>query len=419
MPRRTVTTRELERPLTRYEDALRIVLAATPELRPRRLPTADAGGLPAAADATAPRDLPGFANSAMDGYAVRSSDLSGADTGTPVALPVVGSVLAGNLRPAGLAPGSCVEIGTGAPIPPGADAVVPFEETRKSGRKILFERRPDPGSHIRPPDDIVRKGRVLVNKGEILTPARIGLLAQCGLARISVAPRPKIAVVSTGDEIVEPGAPFQRGRVYDSNTYLISALCEATGCEVVSRAVLPDRRGAIYSAIRSAASSADLVIVSGGASVGPHDWAREAAGRVRVWRVALKPGKPFGYASGPGNTPVMLLPGNPGSAFAAFAAFGFDIISKLSGRYTHRRLRATLATPIIPDRKRILLRGVKLDTRMGAIRRTSAIPVVRLLAPMSSASLYQFKDADGVAFVPPGNRPRRSVEVLVFPWSRI
>jgi molybdopterin molybdotransferase len=418
MARREVTRRELETPLTPYAEALEIVVSATPVLRPTRVPIEDSAGCVAASTLTAPREVPGFSNSAMDGYAVRTHDISEASPSKPVRLPIAASVLAGTLRRPRVAPGTCVEIGTGAPIPAGADAVVPFEDALKQGNYAIFRSRPKVGAHIRPANDVVKQGMTLIQKGDRLTPTRIGLLAQCGIAQVLVIPSPRATVISTGDEIVKPGSRLKMGQVFDSNSYLLSSLCESAGCNVVARSVVPDRKDALYSEIRSAARSSDLVVISGGASVGPHDWARSVAGKIRLWRVALKPGKPFGFASGPGGTPVLVLPGNPGSAFVAFAAFGFDVIAKLSGRQGPIRMRCRLSEPIAPDKKRTIVRGVRsLQRRSAPFGEAQGTPEVRPLATMSSASMYQFKDADGLAFVPPGSRPRRAAEVLFFPWS--
>ncbi len=416
MPRRTVTRAELDRPLTPYQEALKTVLATTPQPRPRRLRLEEAAGCVVSEAIRSPRDVPGFANSAMDGYAVRASELAAARPARPVRLQIADSVLAGHRRPSPLPEASCVEIGTGAPIPPGADAVVPFEVVRKAGRWVEFDEPARPGDHIRPVDDVVARGRLLVRKGERLTPVRAGSLAQCGVAMVPAYPPPRVAIISTGDEIIPPGTPYKRGAVYDANTYLLSSLCGATGCRVVATLRCPDRKEALGEAIRQAAGMSDLVIASGGASVGPHDWAKTVAGKLVVWRVALKPGKPFGYARGPRGTPVMLLPGNPGSALAAFAAFGFDVLARLSGERPPKRLSVSLAEPVIPDSRRILLVPVSLAGSRGGFShpgsRLEAVP----LPTRSSAALQQYSDADGIAFVSPGRGPRRSAKVLTFPW---
>ncbi len=416
MLRREITKEELRTPLTPYSVALGAVVDSTRSIKPKRLRIDEVAGCVAAEEVRASRDLPGFSNSAMDGFALRSRDLKDATPEQPVTLPISGSILAGDLRPPRLEPKTCVEIGTGAPLPAGADSVVPFEEAERATDRVSFVSQPKPKAHVRPPDDVVRRGTVLVEKGEVLTPTRIGLLAQCGVSHVSVVPRPKVAIISTGDEIVSPGERFVPGLVYDANSYLLSTACQAAGCELLFRRVLADRKDVLRSEIRSAVGSADLVIVSGGASVGPHDWAKEVAGRLIVWRVALKPGKPFGFAMGPASTPVMLLPGNPGSAFVAFAAFGLDVIAKLAGRKSPLRVRATLTTPIRPDAKRILLRGVRMPGKPldGLLANRLHVEPVE---SMSSASLLQFKDVDGLAFIEPGRRPRRLVEVLIFPWS--
>ncbi len=418
MPRRAVTRSELDRPLTPYREALRAVLSSTPAPRPKRTPLQEAAGCVASEDVRSPRDIPGFANSAMDGYAVRVSELAEAGVSRPVRLRIAGSVLAGQTRTASLPRGSCIEIGTGAPVPPGADAVVPFELVRKVGSFVEFTTSPRPGEHIRPPDDVVARGELLLRRGERLTPVRIGSLAQCGLATVRVFPRPRVAIISTGDEIIPPGARQRRGAVYDANTFLLSELCASTGCSVTATLRCPDNKEALLEAIREAATSADLVMISGGASVGPHDWAKAVVGRLVVWRVALKPGKPFGYARGPSGTPVMLLPGNPGSAFVAFAAFGFDVLARLAGTQPPPRQKATLSEPLAPDSKRILLVPVKLGDRSRAPIRGGAGLVATALPTRSSAALGQYSDADAIAFVEPGRRPRSSAEVLVFPWNR-
>jgi molybdopterin molybdotransferase len=415
---REVTDAELDKPLTPYPEALAAISAALRPLRARTVAVSEAEDCILAADVFARKDIPGFSNSAMDGYAVRSTDLAGATPENPVTLPLQQTILAGGQRPQRLRKKTCSVITTGAPMPPGADTVVPFEEARRIDQSwVAFIRESAPGKHVRPADDVVSKGTLLAKEGARLTPPILGLLSQCGIARVKVHPRPRAALIVTGDEIVLPGEPLRFGMVYDANSLLMTTILNKAGCNVAWCKRVSDQRNYLEKALHTALDRADLVCVTGGASVGPHDWAKEAVGDLLVWRVGLKPGKPFGLSLAASNKPVLLLPGNPGSALAAFCAFGFDIVSILSGRPRAGRLRCHIEGTAQSDPKRICVQPVRLKLEHTPALDTGSSSIVAVpVRPRSSASLMHFAEADGVAFIPQDWSPGQAVEVLPYPW---
>jgi molybdopterin molybdotransferase len=278
----------------------------------------------------APRDVPPTANSAMDGYAFRHADLVVAG-GT---LPVVGRVAAGD-RPATLAPGTATGILTGAVVPSGADTVVPIEacEVVAGSLRVPLERVVR-GAHIRPAGEDVTHGAVALPAGRRLRPQDLGVVASLGLTTLIVRRRPRAAVVTTGDELVEGGAPLAPGQLYDSNGPLLGALLTALGCEVTRPVHVADDRDATITALRAASDGADLVVTSGGVSVGEEDHVKAAVralGRIEVWKVAVQPGKPIGFGRIAG-VPWLGLPGNPLSGFVTSLVFGVPLLRRLQGR---------------------------------------------------------------------------------------
>jgi molybdopterin molybdotransferase len=295
--------------------------------------TFDADGRVLAQDLVSAVQVPPQDNSSMDGYAVRSSEI--ADEG--VALPVSQRIPAGGAaRP--LAPGSAARIFTGAPIPDGADAVVMQEETEPAGEQLVrIMRVPDPGQWIRRSGEDVRRGAVVLAKGERLSPAALGLAASIGADRLAVSRRPRVALFSTGDELVMPGeVPPERmkpGAIYNSNRFFLKALLRRLQCEVSDYGIVPDRLEATQQALRSASQGHDLILTSGGVSVGEEDHIRPAVqslGSLDLWQIAMKPGKPFAYGK-VGATHFIGLPGNPVSSFVTFLLLVRPFLLKLQG----------------------------------------------------------------------------------------
>jgi molybdopterin molybdotransferase len=320
--------------LRSLDDALAELLGyAAPLDGVEMVSTFDADGRVLARDLISALQVPPQDNSAMDGYAVRTSDVT--EEGVP--LPVSQRIPAGTAAEP-LVPGSAARIFTGAPIPQGADAVVMQEDAETAGEQLVrIMRVPSAGQWIRRSGEDVAKGAVILAKGERFTPAAAGLAAGIGLAQVPVGRRPRVALFSTGDELVMPGqvAPehMKPGAIYNSNRFFLSALLRRLGCEVTDCGIVPDRRDATTLALRKASTGHDLILTSGGVSVGEEDHIRPAVqslGALDLWQIAIKPGKPFAYGK-VGNAHFMGLPGNPVSSFVTFLLLVRPFLLKLQG----------------------------------------------------------------------------------------
>ena len=317
-----------------YNEALEIMLGRTrPVVRTETVPTLYAEGRVLARDVVSPINVPGWDNSQMDGYAVRSADLSGASAEHPVRLPVSARIPAGS-RGGPLAAGSCARIFTGAPIPEGADAVVAQEDVRTEDGAVVFTAPAAPGAWVRRAASDVAAGATVARAGEALTPARLGLIASVGAGYVTVYNHLRVGVFFSGSELVAPGEPLGEGGIYNSNRYTIRALLQRLGCEAFDLGTVPDSLEATVKALESAARTADLIISSGGMSVGEEDHIKPAVeklGRIEMWRVALKPGKPVALGEVCGK-PFIGLPGNPVSSFVTFLMLARPYILKCQGR---------------------------------------------------------------------------------------
>ena len=318
------------------EDYLERVLARIEPMQPFDHPLMDAIGLPVADDVHAEVSLPGFDNSGMDGYAVAFRDVADATSERPVHLPVVGEIAAGQTTIFSLTPGTAVRIMTGAPVPEGSSAVVPFEWTEESGREVLVRRAPEEGQHIRFAGEEVQKGDLLMKRGEVIGTRQVGLLAALGLGRVPTSPRPRVVVMSTGAELVEPGRPLGRDSIYDANSFLLAAAVRAHGGIAYRVAASSDEPDAFTEALSDQLVRADMVVTSGGVSKGTHDVVKEVLGKlgtVEFLEVAMQPGKPQGFGVvGEDATPIFTLPGNPVSAYVSFEMFVVPALHKLTGR---------------------------------------------------------------------------------------
>jgi len=276
----------------------------------------DAEGRVLAREVTATRPLPPCDNSAMDGYAARSADLPGT-------LQVVGEAAAGHPWMAAVAAGTAVRIMTGAPLPPGADTVVMQEDATRDGDRVTLPAAPV-GDHVRRAGEDVAVGELALSAGLRLHPGALTLLAALGLAKVEVAWRPRVAILSTGDELVDVEADPEFGQIVDSNAHGLAAAVRAAGGEPTYLGIVPDTRAATVDALATALEH-DAVITTGGVSVGTHDHVRDALDEAGVglelWKVAMKPGKPVAFGVGPRGTPVFGLPGNPVSTMVAFELF--------------------------------------------------------------------------------------------------
>jgi molybdopterin molybdotransferase len=400
-----------------------------------RLDPATALGRVLAEPVLAATDLPPWDNSAMDGYAVLASDTARATEDAPVSLRVVGEVAAGEAPRADVRPGSAVRIATGAPIPRGADAVVPVELTTPlddsgspagpRGRDAtgplpagcLVHARVAPGSSIRPRGDDLRAGDAILPAGTRLGPAGVAVAAGSGVATVGVHRRPRVAVLATGDEVRAPGEPLGPAGIPDANGPGLRALVSDAGADPVDLGIAPDDLPDVTSRLRAALADADAVIVSGGVSVGPYDVVRAAfaaIGRVDLWRVAVQPGKPFAFGVAPrppaaGRGPDVLLfglPGNPVSAFVTFELFVRPAIRRLGG---HRELFRPVDRGVIGETvpkghgRRAYLRVVAVRDGDGSpVRDERGRVRVRLAGGQGSHVLSAMAAAEALAVVPEG-----------------
>jgi len=346
-------------------------LAAVDTLSPLELRLLDAHGCTLSEDVTATWDLPPFTNSSMDGYAVRSADLAGASESAPVLLPVVGDIPAGYSGALAVSPGQCARIMTGGPMPAGADAVVPVEWTDGDIVRVSITKAPQPNSYVRFQGEDASQGDLVVPAGTRLGPAQLALLAAVGRARVLVRPRPRVVVMSTGSELVEPGEPIAGGKIPDSNSFMLAAAANAAGATAYRIGFVPDEPKQLITTIEDQLIRADLVITTGGVSVGAFDVVKEALGRmgtVAFDRVAMQPGMPQGFGTiGPDSTPIFTLPGNPVSAFVSFEMFVRPVLRQMQAlKPLHRpTVRAVLKSAVqSPDGKRQFLRG-NLDVEDG------------------------------------------------------
>lgn len=298
------------------------------------LPPHAALGHVLAEDLRASEPLPRWDNSAMDGYAVRAGDLTAAAAGSPVTLRVVADLAAGSASEPHVGPGTAARIMTGAPLPPGADAVVPVEHTDGGTATVRVDRAPAAGAHVRRAGEDVTVGDLVLAAGTLLGPTHVAAAASVNAGSVRVHRRPRVVVVSTGSELVPAGSPLRRGTIPDSNSVLLAAAAEAAGADVLRVGAVTDDVGELGATLRHHAGTADLVVTSGGVSVGAYDVVKAllvAWGGVEFVQVSMQPGKPQGAGRLPGGTPVLCLPGNPVSAHVSFEVFVRPVIARLRG----------------------------------------------------------------------------------------
>ena len=353
------------------DEHLALILERIPELPAYDQPLLETLGLPAVEDVVSPLSLPVFDNSAMDGYAVVFRDVAEATPERPVHLPVVGEIAAGQTQIFAMSPGTAVRIMTGAPIPTGCTAVVPVEDTDDGIAKVVIHRAPRDGQHIRRAGEDVKKGDVVLRAGERIDARRAGLLASVGIGRIPARPRPRVVVMSTGSELVEPGEPLGRDSIYDANSYLLAAAVRHAGAIAYRVSASPDDPETFIEALTDQLVRANVVVTSGGVSKGTHDVVKEALsqlGTVDFREVAMQPGKPQGFGViGEDDTPIFTLPGNPVSSYVSFEVFVAPALRKMMGRVplnrTLVRARITSEVGSIKGRRQFL-RGL-FEPRVG------------------------------------------------------
>jgi molybdopterin molybdotransferase len=353
------------------DEHLALILEQIRELPAYEQPLLEILGLPAVEDVVSPLSLPIFDNSAMDGYAVVFRDVADASPERPVHLPVVGEIAAGQTRIFAMSPGTAVRIMTGAPIPTGCTAVVPVEHTDDGVAKVLIHKAPVEGQHIRRAGEDVKEGAVVLRAGERIDARRAGLLASVGIGRVATRPRPRVVVMSTGSELVEPGDPLARDSIYDANSYLLAAAARNAGAIAYRVTAVPDDPETFSEALSDQLVRADVVVTSGGVSKGTHDVVKEALsqlGTVAFREVAMQPGKPQGFGViGEDDTPIFTLPGNPVSSYVSFELFVVPALRKMMGRLPLNRalVRATITAEVSSIKgRRQFLRGF-FEPRVG------------------------------------------------------
>lgn len=383
-----------------YEEARGHVVERCRPLAPAERHLDDALGCVLADAAVASEPVPPFANSAMDGYAVRAVDVEGAGAGRPVRLEVVGTIAAGDPASRTVEPGTAARIMTGAPMPPGADAVVMVERATVEGRHVLLTEAVDVGRHVRPVGDDIAAGDEVVAAGTVLTAAHLGVLASVGRRRPLVVPRPRVGVFSTGDELVDEDRPLARGEIRESNRPALVAAARGFGVDAVDLGTVRDDPVAIREAIEQAAADCDAVVTSGGVSMGDFDLVKvvlDEIAEMRWMQVAIRPAKPFAFGVLDG-TPVFGLPGNPVSSLVSLAVLAVPGLRVQAGRADLDLPRVTaVSTTAVhgrPDGRTTFVR-VRL-TWDGS--RFEADPVER----QGSHQLAATAGANGLAVVPDG-----------------
>ncbi|TFC25677.1 molybdopterin molybdotransferase MoeA [Cryobacterium sp. TMT2-18-3] len=321
-------------------DQLSFVLAAVAPLPPVLVSLDEALGLMLAEDVRSATDTPPFDNSAMDGYAVRRADLLQASAEHPVTLPVVADLAAGTSQNPHLETGQAARIMTGAPLPDGADAVVPIEDTDQGIDTVTVVRAPQPAAHIRRAGEDAHAGDTVLTRGSVLWPTRVAAAASAGTSSLRAHPAPRVAVISTGSELVTPGEPTRRGQIPDSNSYLLASAVAAAGGVPIRLGAVPDDENTLRGLLAGLAGTVDAIVLSGGVSVGAYDVVKAVLaplGTVRFGPVKMQPGKPQGFGRWPADDNavegplIFALPGNPVSAFVSFEVFVRPALRRLGG----------------------------------------------------------------------------------------
>jgi len=386
--------------MTTCRDALQLILGSVGPLPARSTPLFEALGLVLAERVVSPETVPPFTNSAMDGYALRADDCDGATPGSPVHLEVVADLPAGSVATDEVRSGTAIRIMTGAPLPAGADSVVPVEATASKGSRVRITAPVKKGANVRLAGEDLREGEELLPSGFVLNPAALGVLASVGLAEIPVHPRARVAILTTGDELVEASAKPGPGQIRDSNVQTMCGQAVAFGAVPVPFPRVPDTREAVTAALTKARDSADVLVTNGGISVGDYDFIKsvlvELGAREVFWKVAQKPGGPLGFWLLDGK-PVFGIPGNTVAAMVCMEEYVRPALRKLMGHAKLLRPEVTAAFEGVfrksaPDGKVHLI-------RVRARREANGI-VVSPSGPQGSGILTSMLRSNALALVP-------------------
>ena len=385
-------------------EALDVILGQVQRLPTERVGLLEAAGRVLAEPVVAPEDHPPFPAATMDGFAVIHDD-------TSPWREIIGEQFAGHVVDVTVTPGTAVRITTGAPLPPGADAVVPVEDVEVVDDHVVVRREEvRPGENVRPVGIDVRRGELVIPAGTVLGPAEIGLLASLGISSVAVSRRPRVSVLSTGDELVEPDAPLGPGQIRDSNRFMLVAAARQAGAEVVWSGRGPDDVEQLTALLRERIAESDVVVSSGGVSVGERDLisaALRTLGTVHIERLFMKPGKPFHFVTA-GSTLVFGLPGNPVSALVGFEIFVATALRAMTGQQ-----------PVEPELVTVVLEhdiepGDRIEYQRAVVRcDADGVLRARNTGPQASARLLSAVGANAYVIVPPRAEPYRAGERLV------
>lgn len=389
------------------DDARQNLLSAFQATEATTVPLLEALGLVVTQDIRSPFDYPRFDNSSMDGFAVKSRDVRDASTSKPVVLKVIGDMPAGESSDITLAEREAVRIMTGAMVPSGADCVVPVEFTnidwqdpanRQFSEWIEVKKPVDPGAYIRKIGEDIQEGEVVL-KARKLRPAEIGFLAMLGVSKVEVFRRPRVALFSSGDELIEPGQQLKDGKIFDANSYTLRSLIQQTGAECLWLGIVPDQEASVLNAFEAAVEAGvDMIISTAGVSVGVFDFIRivlQESGKLHFWKVNMRPGKPLAFGEYK-SIPFIGLPGNPVSAFVGFEVFVRPVIEKLLGSKGEPRntILANLSESIESDGRESYLRGV--------VEKNGSGWLARLTGHQGSGNLHSLVEANALLIVPSG-----------------